>query len=305
MSPRIENGRAFVQPRSLPVEAPRLSALPPPLSGARPGACRDCFETQGTAPRHRLFQLPAEPPRTTEGQAIAAVNAQYQRLLGRDADGEGLATFSAKIREMTAAGASFEDIQQAIEQDIMASAEYQALQAPPASPTPGVGSQAPSTAPADLQGITPSQIHDAAGFSDQWSLCGPIAAVAAGRALGKDISLAQAREVALNGGNYSPGDGMKGPESEVRLLKDLGIAAHTESPVNWDKVKEQVQSGRPVILSTPNHYFVVEGYNAQTGKFDLGNSALAMKASGGTQTELSPSEIANWGGGAPTAIILD
>jgi len=91
----------------------------------------------------------------------------------------------------------------------------------------------------------------------------------------------------------------------VRLLKDLSIPSHTETPVNWDKVKEQVQSGKPVIISTPNHYFVVEGYNAQTGKFDCGNSALAMKASGGTQTELSPDELARWGGGAPTAIILD
>ena len=91
----------------------------------------------------------------------------------------------------------------------------------------------------------------------------------------------------------------------MRLLKDLSIPSHTETPVNWDKVKEQVQSGKPVIISTPNHYFVVEGYNAQTGKFDCGNSALAMKASGGTQTELSPDELARWGGGAPTAIILD
>jgi len=412
----------------------------------------------------------------------------YQRLLGRSVDGEGVATFEARMREMNAAGASFEDIQKSIEQDIMASPEYQTRKAQQASSTSSVGGLAPSdqelaarvnaelegtglagkgetivaaarkervpidlmmsmlqkessflskennlsiannnpgnlrwadweaefggkpggpgnfttfpsvdkgieamanllgdvyreeidnkdykalvykycppsdqpggeadsalyaqqmnewtknwqqklgvddnwintppaggsapgtsgasgtapstggTSPASLRGITPSQVTDAAGFSDQWSLCGPIAAVAASRATGKPVSLEEARNVALQGGNYTPGDGMHGPDSEVRLLKDLGIPAHTESPVNWDKVKEQLAAGKPVILSTPKHYFVIEGYNEKTGKFDCGNSALAMKASGGTQTELSPSELANWGGGAPTAIILD
>ncbi|HYH98495.1 C39 family peptidase [Hyalangium sp.] len=225
----------------------------------------------------------------------------YQRLLGRGVDSEGVATFGAKMKEMNEAGASFEDIQKAIEQDVMASPEYQTRQAQQASSTPGTS----GSTPADLKGITPSQITDAAGFSDQWSLCGPIAAVAASRATGKPVSLEQARSVALQGGNYTPGDGMHGAESEVRLLKDLGIPSHTETPVNWDKVKEQLQAGKPVIISTPAHYFVIEGYNEKTGKFDCGNSALAMKASGGTQTELSPSELASWGGGTPTAIILD
>jgi len=180
----------------------------------------------------------------------------------------------------------------------------------PAGSTSGASGATPSTpgassTPASLKGITPSQINDAAGFSDQWSLCGPIAAVAASRASGKPVTLEQARQVGIDGGNYSPGNGMLGSESEVRMLKDLGIASHTESPVNWDKVKQQVQSGKPVIISTPQHYFVIEGYDEKTGKFDCGNSALAMKASGGTQTELSPSDFTAWGNGAPTAIVLD
>lgn len=175
--------------------------------------------------------------------------------------------------------------------------------APAAGTTPSTGPANPS--PASLKGITPSQITDAARFPDQWSLCGPIAATAAARALGKNVTLDQAREVGMRNGNYGYDEGMRGPESQVRMMRDLGMQAHTENPVNWDKVKEQLAQGRPVIMSTPKHYFVIEGYNAQTGKFDCGNSALAMKASGGTQTELSPAELANWGGGAPTAIVLD
>jgi hypothetical protein len=235
----------------------------------------------------------------------AFLKEAYQSLLGRSADSEGLASFGAKMKELYEQGASLGDIQKAVEQDIKSSPEYQsrqAQQAPAGGSTPATGG---GSSPASLKGITPSQINDAAGFSDQWSLCGPIAAVAASRATGKPVSLEEARNVAIQGGNYTPGDGMHGAESEVRLLKDLGIPSHTETPVNWDKVKEQVQSGKPVIISTPNHYFVVEGYNEATGKFDCGNSALAMKASGGTQTEVSPSELASWGGGTPTAIILD
>jgi hypothetical protein len=256
----------------------------------------------GATPEEIKAFLLRELTDSPEGQVVATIKhpeeflePMYQRLLGRSVDGEAVATFGARMKEMHLAGASLEDIQSSIEQDIQASPEYQTRQAQQTRPS----------TPTRLQGITPSQISDAAGFSDQWSLCGPIAAVAASRAMGKPVSLEEARSVALQGGNYTPGAGMHGAESEVRLLKDLGIASHTESPVNWDTVKQQLQSGRPVIISTPNHYFVIEGYNAQTGKFDCGNSALAMKASGGTQTELSPEELAAWGGGAPTAIILD
>jgi hypothetical protein len=256
----------------------------------------------------RLNTALHDSPERALQQPQEFLDKTYQRLLGRGVDGEGVATFGARMKEMNEAGASFEDIQKSIEQAIMASPEYQTRQAQQASPTSGSApatSSTGSTTPANLQGITPSQITDAAGFSDQWSLCGPIAAVAASRAMGKPVSLEQARSVALQGGNYTPGDGMHGAESEVRLLKDLGIPSHTETPVNWDEVKEQLKAGKPVIISTPAHYFVIEGYNEKTGKFDCGNSALAMKASGGTQTELSPSELASWGGGTPTAIILD
>ncbi len=443
----------------------------------------------GSSPEEIKALLKQELASSPEGQVKNPqdfLDQTYQRMLGRKADGEGVTTFGAKMKELYESGASFEDIQKSIEQDIMSSTEYQALQAPQTgstsqtSATASVGGLAPSdqelaarvneelegtglagkgetivaaarkervpidlmmsmlqkessflskennlsiannnpgnlrwadwesefggkpggpgnfttfpsvdkgieamasllgdvyreeidnkdykalvykycppsdqpggqadtdlyvkqmndwtknwqqklgvdsnwintpptgstsqassgtgSTPASLKGITPSQITDAAGFSDQWSLCGPIAAVAASKATGKPVSLEQARNVALQGGNYTPGDGMHGAESEVRLLKDLGIPAHTESPVNWDKVKQQLQSGKPVIISTPKHYFVIEGYNEKTGKFDCGNSALAMKASGGTQTELSPEELYSWGGGAPTAIILD
>lgn len=169
----------------------------------------------------------------------------------------------------------------------------------PTAPTAG----ATPTATKDLQGITPSQAQ-ATQFPDQWSLCGPIAATGVARALGKDMTIEQARKIGMDGGNYVYDQGMQGPESEVRMLADMGIKSHTESPVDWEAVKADIARGVPVIISTPKHYFVVEGYDPATGKFDFGNTALAMKASNG-KTWFYPDEIASMGGGAPTAVRID
>jgi hypothetical protein len=81
----------------------------------------------------------------------AFLEGEYQKLLGRSVDGEGLATFSQKMKEMSAQGASWEDIQQAIEADIKSSAEYAALQ-PPSSST----GTTPSTTPSTSSGSTAS-----------------------------------------------------------------------------------------------------------------------------------------------------
>jgi hypothetical protein len=67
----------------------------------------------------------------------AFLESEYQKLLGRSVDGEGLATFSQKMKDMSAQGASWEDIQQAIETDIKSSAEYAALQQPSTSTSTG------------------------------------------------------------------------------------------------------------------------------------------------------------------------
>jgi CHAP domain len=77
------------------------------------------------------------------------LEGEYQRLLGRSVDGEGLATFSQKMKDMSAQGASWEDIQQAIETDIKSSAEYAALQ--PSSTSTSSGTT-PSTSATTIPG---------------------------------------------------------------------------------------------------------------------------------------------------------
>ena len=146
-----------------------------------------------------------------------------------------------------------------------------------------------------ISGITPYQgdLPDA----DRWSMCGLIAAQGMARSLGNDMPMSEIKNIASSNGYYD--NGMKGPQSEVNLLQKMGIPAHMESNLDWNKVIKTVQSGRPVFLDTEQHYFVIEGYDPNTGKFDFGNSAKAMKASGGN-TWYSPDELARVFGGTCT-----
>jgi cell wall-associated NlpC family hydrolase len=88
-----------------------------------------------------------EDPSIGAEQALAHpeeyLEGLYQRLLGRSVDGEGVAGFGQKMREMNARGASWEEIQQAVEADIVGSPEYAARQQPPS--TPGTAGSAPGT----------------------------------------------------------------------------------------------------------------------------------------------------------------
>lgn len=146
----------------------------------------------------------------------------------------------------------------------------------------------PVGAPAGgIAGITPYQ-GDLPN-ADKWSMCGLVAAQGMARSLGNTMPMSEIKNIASSNGYYN--NGMKGPQSEVNLLNKMGIPAHMESGnLDWNKVAKTVQAGRPVILDTEQHYFVIEGYDPSTGKFDLGNSARAMKASNGN-TKYTPQEI--------------
>jgi hypothetical protein len=56
------------------------------------------------------------------------------------------------------------------------------------------------------------------------------------------------------------------------------------------------------MLVTPRHYYVAEGYDAATGKFDFGNSAMVLAAAG-KQRWFTPDEVAWLGYGTPFTTI--
>jgi hypothetical protein len=182
----------------------------------------------------------------------------------------------------------------------------------PAS-TPPAQPQYPQTTPAGevpppppgvkpLAGLTTYQYGSeslATGAADY--ICGPIAAQAFVRSEGRSPTLQEALDMARHLGVIDPSNGMHGIDSTVQLIRSLGGSA-TAGAVEKDRIINEVEHGRPVIINTQGHYFVAEGYDRSTGKFDLGNSARALRASGGN-TMYSLDEIGTLKMGAPRGAI--
>ena len=163
------------------------------------------------------------------------------------------------------------------------------------------------SAPDELRSITPDQLKDFQTLStwESYAACGPAAAVAFARATGQDLTLDQATAAARMVG-WTAWGGMAGPRSEVALLASLGIESHQRGEsfdtIDWDRVIGDVQAGMPVMLVTPLHYYVAEGYDAATDRYDLGNSAMVLGAAR-KQRWFSADEIAWLGFGEPFTTI--
>ena len=159
------------------------------------------------------------------------------------------------------------------------------------------GVPTPSPQRSTLRGITPSQAAYAEKDpGDGWAMCGPIAAVGVASAFGITVDMGTAKSTASSVG-WTSANGMAGPQSQVALLKKLGLDA-SYNTLNWDAVKNEVQAGKPVILNAMTtggkigHYFVVEDYDPSTGKFYLGNSLLSLnKTIHGGNAWVTPAEL--------------
>jgi hypothetical protein len=162
-------------------------------------------------------------------------------------------------------------------------------------------------APPEVRSITPDQLKDGQTLMpwETYAACGPAAAVAFARAIGHDLTLDEATAAARTVG-WTAWAGMAGPRAELALLASIGITAHqrgeSEETIDWERVIGDVQAGIPVMVVTPRHYYVAEGYDAETGKFDFGNSALIL-AGARKQRWFTPDEVAWLGYGTPFTTI--
>jgi hypothetical protein len=120
----------------------------------------------------------------------------------------------------------------------------------------------------------PNQFDSALSSQDAYAACGPVAAVAVARWLGRNPSVPEVLEVAKRVG-WTRDGGMNGIANEKKLLDAMGIAARLETTVNWRNVRADALSGNPVILSSPGHYWVIDDYNPRTGTYHVGQSGLA------------------------------
>ena len=108
------------------------------------------------------------------------------------------------------------------------------------------------------------------------SLCGPAAAIAFARANGRTPTLREAEMLAKEVG-WTPDKGMAGPASEKALLAKMGVDAELTGGADEKRIVSEVQSGRPVIVSTGLHYFTLTDHDPQTGRFYVGPSGTALK----------------------------
>ena len=155
--------------------------------------------------------------------------------------------------------------------------------------------------------LTPNQLTAGRTLTREESLaaCGPAAAVALARAMGTFVTL-DAAVAAARAVGWTPERGMAGPHSQVALLKRLGINARLEVGLDRRKFAAEVSAGRPVIVRTwgteKGHYLVAERYDAASGKFDFGQSALVLSRAAGRRW-FSLDELSSLGTGSPTHAI--
>lgn len=128
--------------------------------------------------------------------------------------------------------------------------------------------------------------------------CGPAAAVAFARANGRNPTLREAVDLAKRLG-WTEAGGMNGVANQQRLLERMGVAAELDAGATAATIGERARAGEMVTVSTPKHYYVVDGYDPTTGRVHVGQSGLARQ---GGSTWMTLEDIARRDGGINGAL---
>ncbi len=170
----------------------------------------------------------------------------------------------------------------------------------------GIGTYSVQPGPGAVQGArgpleVPNQFASGLAAVEAYAACGPVAAVAMARWLGRNPTVSEALLRAKQTG-WTAAGGMNGIANEKRLLDVMQIPARLETPVNWQHVRLDAVNRNPVIISTTGHYWVIDDYDFTTRKFHVGNSGLAYR--GGSEW-MSDSEIQLLGGQVNGALYVE
>lgn len=138
-----------------------------------------------------------------------------------------------------------------------------------------------STARGPNSDLVPNQFDRELSRDEAMAACGPAAAVAFARQMGRNPTMREALDIA-RGIGWTEGGGMNGPANQARLLDAMGIANRLEGAqngdLNWGNVRAAIDAGNPVTLSTAGHYFVADAFNPDTGQYHVGRSGTAYAA---------------------------
>jgi hypothetical protein len=158
----------------------------------------------------------------------------------------------------------------------------------------------PATAPAPKTDYTISQFdttqyHQAYGVLA--AICGPNVAEAFEKYYGMTtFTPDQIVALAKDGGLWTEANGMNGPAAEKSLLDRMGIPVQYSPTIQLNDLISKVQSGSMAAVSTPGHYFFIQGYDPATGLFDTGQTGSIFRQGGNRY--LSWDDIQRLGGGA-------
>ena len=139
---------------------------------------------------------------------------------------------------------------------------------------------------------------------DAMAFCGPAAALAFAQTYGRNPTVDEAKQLAQQVG-WNPSQGMAGVGSEVKLLNAMGVDAHATQGVDWAQVGRDASGGNPVIIDTPGHYYYVDGYNADSGKFHVGTSGTDLRGGSEWMSADQINGMPQSGGNARAAIFAD
>ena len=149
--------------------------------------------------------------------------------------------------------------------------------------------------------VVPDQLHIGLPVDEAMAACGPVAAIAFAQVYGRNPTVAETMALAKQSGWTSAG-GMNGIANEKRLLDKMGLPAQLEMGANWDHIRAEAVQRQPVIVSTPGHYFVIDGYDANSGAYHVGQSGKVYR--GGSEW-MTPSQIAALAGAPSGALFAE
>jgi flagellum-specific peptidoglycan hydrolase FlgJ len=147
----------------------------------------------------------------------------------------------------------------------------------------------------------PDQFNVGLAADEAYAACGPVAAVAFAQAYGRNPTPAEALELAKQSG-WTSGGGMNGIANEKRLLDKMQLPSRLELGANWEHIQADALRKQPVILSTPGHYFVVDGYDPSNGAYHVGQSGKVYR--GGSEW-MTPAQIEAAAGSPNGALFTD
>jgi hypothetical protein len=150
---------------------------------------------------------------------------------------------------------------------------------PPAAPvTEPIAGPAAAPMPQAAATFTDiSQFGDSQLSSDEaYAACGPAAAVRFAQHYGRNPTLREALDLAKDVG-WTAQRGMAGLDSEKALMDRLDVPTKVIRGAAWDQFAAEAQTGNPVTISTPGHYFFADSYNPETGQFHVGRSGTDLR----------------------------